>query len=361
MKKSLLAGLLAVIFLSGCRESADLPMVVAHRGYWLMDGNEFYINENCLAGVKMAARYGYPAVEIDVKYTLDSVMVIMHDGTINRTMRLASDYGEIPEPVRVEDVAFDELRTKYVLESTDPALRTPIPTLKEELEACREYGVIPMLHSDVVESYALAAEMFGDGWIAFDGGVASKAREFSGCLVLVDPGTWPAGKTIEYLKSVGGRAGMSTMKYDMLDEDYISAVRDAGFEVQASIFPTPHEERAVRDGVSIQLSDFYWLPAKGVGKKAAFWKAAISDGGELSWTPDTGRFGDFIAYTLDVTYIGSLKIDLNGRKYDISRETPGTEHFGLRLYKDSPKVSIRSAGPASVKVRAEARAFGKND
>ena len=62
-----------------------------------------------------------------------------------------------------------------------------------------------------------------------------------------------------------------------------------------------------------------------------------------------------------MTYIGSLKIDLNGRKYDISRETPGTEHFGLRLYKDSPKVSIRSAGPASVKVRAEARAFGKND
>ena len=48
-------------------------MVVAHRGCWLMDGDEFYINENCPAGVEMAARYGYPAVEIDVRYTLDSV------------------------------------------------------------------------------------------------------------------------------------------------------------------------------------------------------------------------------------------------------------------------------------------------
>ena len=38
-----------------------------------MDGDEFYINENCPAGVEMAARYGYPAVEIDVRYTLDSV------------------------------------------------------------------------------------------------------------------------------------------------------------------------------------------------------------------------------------------------------------------------------------------------
>ncbi len=59
-------------------------MSVAHRGCWLRENSgEYYIPENCPAGVAMAARYGYPAVECDVKYTKDSVMVIMHDGTIN--------------------------------------------------------------------------------------------------------------------------------------------------------------------------------------------------------------------------------------------------------------------------------------
>ena len=101
-------------------EDVDLPMAVAHRGCWLKDGEEFYINENCPAGVKMAAQYGYPAIECDVKYTLDSVMVIMHDATINRTMRNASDYSVIEEPVKVTEHTFEELRTKYVLASTDP-------------------------------------------------------------------------------------------------------------------------------------------------------------------------------------------------------------------------------------------------
>ena len=86
-----------IILAISCSETvpADLPMAVAHRGCWLMDGEEFYINENCPAGVQMAAQYGYPAIECDVKYTLDSVMVIMHDATINRTMRNAADYSPI--------------------------------------------------------------------------------------------------------------------------------------------------------------------------------------------------------------------------------------------------------------------------
>ena len=134
----------------------------------------------------MAAQYGYPAIECDVKYTLDSVMVIMHDGTINRTMRNASDYSVIEEPVRVTEHTFEDLRTNYVLASTDPFLRVPIPTLKEELEACREYGIVPMLHSAVVESYELAHEILGDKFIAFDASQAAvaHARDFSQCLIL---------------------------------------------------------------------------------------------------------------------------------------------------------------------------------
>ena len=106
--KTLVLGLALVAVVScGPAIPTDLPWAVAHRGCWLMDGEEFYINENCPAGVRMAAQYGYPAIECDVKYTLDSVMVIMHDGTINRTMRNASDYSKITEPVKVKDLTFE--------------------------------------------------------------------------------------------------------------------------------------------------------------------------------------------------------------------------------------------------------------
>ena len=109
----------------GSARHASFPYAVAHRGCWLMEGKAFYINENCPAGVRMAAQYGYPSIECDVQYTSDSVMVLMHDETINRTMRNASDYSEISTPVKVTDHTFEELRSRYVLASTDPALRVP--------------------------------------------------------------------------------------------------------------------------------------------------------------------------------------------------------------------------------------------
>ena len=332
-------------------EAPDLPISVAHRGCWLKDGGEYYINENCPAGVRMAAQYGYPAIECDVKYTLDSVMVIMHDGTINRTMRNASDYSKIEESVKVAEHTFEDLRTNYVLESSDPSLRVPIPTLKEELEACREYGVMPMLHSAVVESYKLASEILGDGFIAFDASQAavSQARDYSSCLILLDPGKDDAATTIERLKSMGGKCGMSTMKYDMLDAEYIKAVKDAGFDVQASIFPAPHEQRAVSDEVTIQLSDFWWHQTEGRKPVASFKRKSLKlpEGQSVKWNPDTPEFA---AVTLVVDFTGSLEIIINGRTYNLTHDEPcDAEVIGARLFKATPDVSVKALSDSKVK------------
>ena len=356
-KKVFALAVLALTALScGQVEDVDLPMAVAHRGCWLKFGDEFYINENCPAGVRMAAQYGYPAIECDVKYTLDSVMVIMHDGTINRTMRNASDYSKIEEPVRVSETTFEELRSKYVLESTDPSLRTPIPTFKEELEACKEYGIVPMLHSSVVESYELAHEMLGDKFIAFDANEAavSQARNYSSCLILLDPGRDEASGTIERLKKIGGECGMSTMKYDMLDADYIAAVKDAGFEVQASIFPTPHEQRALMDKVTIELSDFYWHQTYGRKSIDSFnkKKIALEEGGTIDWTV---KAPEFSAVILDIDFSGSLEVNLCGRVYTLNHgEESKLERFGLRLYKTDPSLVVKALSASNVKsVKAE--------
>ena len=343
-----------------------LPLSVAHRGCWLRENNgEYYIPENCPAGVAMAARYGYPAVECDVRYTKDSVMVLMHDGTINRTMRLAADYSKIQEPVRVSETTFAELREKYVLESSDPALRTPIPTLEEHLLACKQYNIIPMLHSSVVESYPMAQQILGDRWIAFDASEPAmyEARKVSDCLVLLDPGKDPAEKTVERLAGIGGRCGMSTMGYRMLDAAYIRTVRAAGFEVQASIFPAPHEQRAVHDAVSIQLSDFWWFQTP--GRKPA-WKRRekvnLAAGASHSLSLESPA--EFAALTLRLAFSGTLEVTLTDWRatktgwqkvpvtYTLHRDTPGEEVIGLRLYKSVPEVKITAAeGPVAVNVK----------
>lgn len=334
-----------------CSRPADdnLPMAVAHRGCWLKEGEEFYINENCPAGVWMAAQYGYPAIECDVKYTRDSVMVIMHDNTINRTMRNASDYSPITEPVKVSECTFEELRTRYVLASTDPSLRTPIPTLQEQLEACRDAGIIPMLHSAVVESYKLAHEILGDGFIAFDANesAVSRARDYSSCLILLDPGSDNAAGTIGRLQRIGGRCGMSTMNHRMLDAAYIQAVKEAGFEVQASIFPAPHEQRALSDGVTIQLSDFYWHQTAGRKPVASLHKKdmALEEGESFQWEEDAPEFS---AVTLDVGFSGSLQITLCGKTYTLTHEGEKAERLGLRLYKSRPELDIKALAASQI-------------
>ena len=348
MKRILLLALLALS--CGRNVPEDLPFAVAHRGCWLKEGEEFYINENCPAGVWMAAEYGYPAIECDVKYTRDSVMVLMHDGTINRTMRNASDYSLIREPVRVSDCTFEDLRTRYVLASTDPSLRIPIPTLREELEACREAGIIPMLHSAIVESYELAHGILGDDFIAFDANEAavSRARDFSSCLILLDPGKDDAAATIGRLEKIGGRCGMSTMDYRMLDAGYIRAVKEAGFEVQASIFPAPHEQRALTDGVTIELSDFFWYQTSGRKPVTSFMdkKRELAEGETFEWT---AKAPEFSAVTLELVFTGTLEITLCGRTYTLSHEKPGTERFGLRLFRSNPEMTLKALSPASVK------------
>ena len=350
MIKRLISVLSTALLVLSCGEEApeNLPMAVAHRGCWLMEGEEFYINENCPAGVWMAAQYGYPAIECDVRYTRDSVMVVMHDGTINRTMRNAADYSKITEPVRVADCTFEELRTRYVLASTDPALRTPIPTLREELEACRDAGIIPMLHSAVVESYALAHEILADQFIAFDADEAavSRARDYSSCLILLDPGKDDASTTIRRLEKIGGRCGMSTMNYRMLDAPYIQAVKDAGFEVQASIFPAPHEQRALIDGVTIELSDFYWHQTQGRKAIASLKKKNLhlTEGESFDWTAEAP---DYSAVTLDLDFQGTLEITLCGRTYILSDQ--GGKGFGVRLFKSQPELTVKALAPTDIK------------
>jgi len=335
----------AAITLAACTntETREIPFSIAHRGGHI-DG---IVPENSIAGVFMAAKYGYRAVECDVHYTLDSVLVCMHDRTINRVMRMAEGYQEIPEPVNYRELTYDELRSQYVLASSDPELRTPIASFDEIIAACRETGIIALLHTDEPEAYRKACEVLGPkGFIAFDTSYEAmqKAREITDeCQILWDPNRMSADSVIMRLQALGGPCGISSMKKDLFTSEYVGAIRNAGYSVQASIFTVPGDIVGIENGCNIVLSDFSLFPAENspvrtkpvalnkTGKK----KLAAGESISMNW--DFIKYGSF---EMEMTFTGTVEVKVND---DIAYTLEGSDRYlqdGWRFYEKNPSFNV---------------------
>ena len=326
------------------------PTMFAHRGCWSKnEAKQFVVPENSLPAVAMAKRMGYKGIECDVHYTKDKRMVILHDATINRTMRRAADYSKIENPTRLADLTFEELRRDYVLESDNPAWRTPIPTAEELLSECKKHGIMPMLHSSLEESYHLAQEMFGDEWICFTSDVEQlfKVREFSDCIVLMSISNGTPEQHIPTLEKIGGRCGISSMSYKLYTPEFCEAFTSRGYIVQASIFPTPHEAIAQRNGISYQLSDYSIMPSKKpIGTVKYKTSAEAQEGYKLPLSNYALECG---ALTLEIEYCGEVELLVNGRKYTLKSETMQKDIIGSRFFNSSPVVEITH--PTGTKIK----------
>lgn len=319
---AILTILAALLSLPSCSYdfAAAYPVVFAHRGCWLGDVqtwsgvSDYYVPENSLDGVRMAARMGYPTIEIDVRWTLDSVLVCMHDLTVNRTMRNASDQSVLEGNVGVGNTSFEDLRTKYSLASVDPQMRRQIPTLEEMLEECASCGIKPILHCDIAEGYDVAVSVLGENFIAFGSeyGALVHAREVApDCLILLDTRNELLNRGLEatfeninaLLDELGGNVGTSSMGMEICAPEMIGPLHSAGRQVQSSIYPRPNEAYAVRNGADILLSDFCWRPSKGMKPvKRLSIKAEHKDASE---GPVTASF--------DQCELGAVTIVLTGR------------------------------------------------
>jgi glycerophosphoryl diester phosphodiesterase len=87
----------------------QLPKVIGHRGAMA------YAPENTLASFREARQRGATWVEIDVKLTADSVPILMHDASLERTMgvdRLVAETprAELPKEVPALEDAIDCFR-----------------------------------------------------------------------------------------------------------------------------------------------------------------------------------------------------------------------------------------------------------
>lgn len=98
--------------------------VVAHRGDWRN------WPENSIPAIESAINMGVDMVEIDVKLTRDSVLVLCHDWTLNRT---TTGNGAIRDYTYEQLLAYDLKRGHGI---AIPGLK--IPTLKQALELCKD-------------------------------------------------------------------------------------------------------------------------------------------------------------------------------------------------------------------------------
>ena len=97
----------------------DKVRVVAHRGNWRE------APENSIWAVKKALEYGANMAEIDLAMTKDSVLILMHDKTIDRT---TTGQG------KPSDYTLEEIKQFNLRDGAGHPTQMKIPTLKEILE-----------------------------------------------------------------------------------------------------------------------------------------------------------------------------------------------------------------------------------
>lgn len=104
-----------------------LPKVIGHRGA------AAYAPENTLESIRTAADLGVKWVELDVKLTQDSVPIIFHDETLDRT---TNGSGAVAA-MRYDDIAQLEAGSWF----GDSFAGIKIPTLEEAVDVLLELGL----------------------------------------------------------------------------------------------------------------------------------------------------------------------------------------------------------------------------
>ena len=147
MKKNITCLFLIICNIQIYAQQAMVPeakhkfIVIAHRG------DHVKVPENTLAAYKNAIKNGVDFVEIDLRTTKDSVLVIMHDATVDR---MTNGKGKI------SDLTYAEVRKLRVMDKRKDSTKTyAVPGFEEVLRTCRNkiYIYLDFKDASVQQSY----------------------------------------------------------------------------------------------------------------------------------------------------------------------------------------------------------------
>lgn len=113
--------------------NSEYVVVISHRGDWRN------YPENSIPAIESIIRMGVDMMELDVKMTKDSVLVLMHDKTINR---MTTGKG------LVSDITYDSLMTFNMRRAHNVATDSiKVPTLREALLCCKDRILVNVDHA----------------------------------------------------------------------------------------------------------------------------------------------------------------------------------------------------------------------
>ena len=113
--------------------TSDYVIVVAHRGDWRE------VPENSIASIEHSIATGVDVVEVDLQMTKDSVLVLMHDETVDRT---TTGIG------RVADFTLDSLQRLNLKHKGEVVPESFVPTLEQAMLAAKGKVLINLDKAD---------------------------------------------------------------------------------------------------------------------------------------------------------------------------------------------------------------------
>lgn len=334
MKNTILALLCAVLALGACTKNEPTQTqnrkFIAHRG---VDINHTIAGENSLQAVELAKAAGFDAVETDVRYSKDGVLMVMHDATLNRTC-LNADGSEIVEDTPIKDKTLDELKKNYILKADAAERRVQIPTLKEYLEHCKEVGMFvfiePKLNDETGKYYQeiidLADSIFGrDGYIVTSNNYANNViRNTMGIKDVRLMGILYQ-TTYEALQALGNTIfAISATRYE--DPEYQANVAKAkadGFLTESSADKFVTMDMTNRSGVDWVSTDMLVPDYKGQGTLI---------------TRNENHEVAFGGIWFEMEFTGSATVTLANQKFTIASEPGETRKVShqIALYNMKP-------------------------
>lgn len=113
-------------------------------------GDTYNAPENTMPAFELALEAGFDYIETDPQLTLDGVIVLMHDNTINRTCR-NFDGSEIEKAISVSEITYEEL-CKYDagIAFGEKYKGTKVPKLEELLAICEGKAVTVALDKKIL-------------------------------------------------------------------------------------------------------------------------------------------------------------------------------------------------------------------
>ncbi|MFA5321328.1 MAG: glycerophosphodiester phosphodiesterase family protein [Smithella sp.] len=201
------------------------PLVAAHRGA------HKDAPENSLAAIRAASLLGADFVEVDVRHTLDGVLVLMHDSNASRTTGLDAE---------INTLTYAQVQQLTLLnsDSSDPET-TQVPTLNEALTLASEVSV--MLYVDIRtdrDDLVVAAIQAGDYYkvalLRDSLDHVIKMYEQDSSLLLMPP----AGNIDDLNAAVAAVPGLKIVEYsdEAPNAEFCAAAREAGVKVQQDVF-----------------------------------------------------------------------------------------------------------------------------